>query len=887
MSSRRTETTAWAFIRTSGVDFDPATLIQRANHWASKLRGFSSVVLLLRREGNAMAGYLLTRGSGADSMRTATDLAHAVGARAEQVELPEGLDVVATEYDEVRTVVGTVVYADGSAVARDPQVGANPSEMARLLANSLPDGCWVAISLRAPDRSERNRWNRWLAHRLSTAVPTHHSMTPNAVVISIFAGGPDRPRVESLLESVHAAMPGFDLIVKTRVDTRAAAAMPWLPAGLGALVLTGIDHAAGSHLAGADGGMLSFLPALVPLGFVLGSAALLAGLGRALGLLPSAWSRWPRMLANAAFPSPPKRLLPPKRPRREVNTSTKQQSPREGDYPLHAGAFQVGPHLVTGVVSPHGSAASGVVSTQARPVPPVMLDRIGPLIGSTPQGAPYLSAPDMEGGVAVVGRPGSGKSQWVRSMFGWSCLDRVDARTAHAQGTPRHAGPGFPGASSAVVVFESKGEGITGYQQWADATGEVMVVCDLADPATPAIDLFAIEGTVLDKANFFVNALRYVFGDAAVGDRSFETLLALTPAALLAVGNPTLTTTVPGLSPDGSAMYYLHVLLGGRGIELGSGLAGALAEEAAHRDADPILGEVVSLMGHLYGPKVTEAQRRPMLEASRNKIRQIVELEAWWTPARRKVTWAQVLGGNRIVAINTGTSRQGKLVEEESCAQMSALLMYSLRHSIQRICSGWQDQGRTVEIYADELSLLAGSSEQVITWLKDQGRSYGVRPVLATQRPEQLPDRVRSAFMNFSTLVSFAQEDLRTAREIAEGVSGGDADAWAPDDILQLDPYVAVVRSHVGKKRQPAFTMAVPHFEANRPAFASAQGYPALAAATAPMAPAASIPQPQVAPRPDLAPVPHPGYDVAPTPAPPALPTYVPAPDLFDEGGRA
>ncbi|WP_248581579.1 hypothetical protein [Nocardioides sp. InS609-2] len=696
-----------------------------------------------------------------------------------------------------------------------------------MLATALPHGCWVAVTVRRPSKKERTRNHTWLAHRLSTAVPTHHSMSPDALVVSIYAGGVDPHATRALLDATRSAMPGFDISATAEVPTRSAAVRGPV---LSTLVGTG--------LAVATGLKADLVPAFVDApghGLVLPGAALaavsvLAAAGRFTGLIASAWSRARRAAADLDFGAPTHRRGKPKPPRKETVVGDKPMPAFDGDYPLDDSAFLVGPQTVVGVIAPQAGAASGETSTKHREVPPVLLARVGPLIGDTAAGPAYLPATDAFGGIGIVGKAGSGKSALTRSLWGWACLERQ-----HPSGLP-----GFPGARNALIAFESKGDGVADYQRWVDATGDVMVVIDVADPASVGIDLFAVPGTVTDRAAFFVNACIYAFGEQAIGNRSFETLMGVLPAALLVTRE--MAAEVENINPDGSPLYFAHVLLGGRSEDAGRMLAAEIAGASVLDDADPQLTETVVGLSPLYGANVSPAQRRALQEAPRNKIRQLMELEQWWAPARRKVTWDQILTNHRAVVVNTGTSRTGRIVEDELSRQMSAILMFSLRHAIQRNCSGWETQGRSVSIYADELALLAGSSEAVIAWLKDQGRSFGVRPTLATQRPEQLPDKVRTALMNFSTLVSYTQEDMKTARELAEGVSGDEGD-WQASDILQLSTYTAVVRSHVVKKRQPAFTVHVRDFEADRAGFAEVQGYPAtgsLARSITPTEPAVS-----------------------------------------------
>lgn len=796
-------TTAWRLARAENIDANPTTVVQRAGSFASASSGLTRTTLLVRRTESGIAGYLIAEGEAPDAQRAATYLAQAVGARAEPAEVPDGLGE--------DLVVGWLEFESGSAVAREVQSGVNPAETSRLLAAALGRDEWVAIALRKPSKKERSRWTAWLAHRLSTAVPTHHSMTPDATVVSVYAGGPDAHTVRSLLDATRSAMPGFDVSTTTRIATRIGAALPcWIPAavalvlGVSSVVVPQVADAIGNRLVGS-----------LAVALVCGAI----GAGRFAGVLPSAWKRATDAAAAAVMPNPAKRSTRPKPPRRAVTSGDKQVEAREGDYPLARSSFMVGPQVVVGIIAPQAGAVSGEKTTGYREVPPRMLERIGPMIGDSHSGPAHLSAADAFAGTAILGKAGSGKSVLTRSLFGWCCLDRVQPSGL----------PAFPGERNALVAFESKGDGVDEYQAWADATGDVMVAIDIADPASFAIDLFAVPGTIAERANFFVNALVYAFEAGAIQDRSFMVLQQVFTGALAVT--PEIASRIEGLDPHGSPVYYAYVLLSGRGDALGAALAHEILGDAIRVDATPEIKAAAEALTPLYSGK-TEAARRNLVEAAQNKIQQLLQLDSWWSPSRAKVTWEQILDNHRAVVINTGTSRTGRIVEDRLTAQMSSLLMYSLQHAIRRTCSGWQSQGRSVSIFSDELSLLAGSSPEVITWLKDQGRSFGVRPFLATQRPEQLPDRVRSVLMNFSTLISYMQDDVKTAREVAENISGDEGE-WGPGHILHLEPYTAVVRASVGQRRQSAFTVKVRNFEANRHGFATEQGYPALGLVTA------------------------------------------------------
>ena len=210
----------------------------------------------------------------------------------------------------------------------------------------------------------------------------------------------------------------------------------------------------------------------------------------------------------------------------------------------------------------------------------------------------------------------------------------------------------------------------------------------------------------------------------------------------------------------------------------------------------------------------------------RNKLDELLAAEHWWDPARRKVTWRQILDGHRSVIINAGAAGNGNQLSERLTGYMSAMLTFSLRDAIGRTCGGWREQGRSVSVFADELALLAGSSAEVLTWLHDAGRSFGVRPYLATQRITQLPPALQESILDYGTVCWFMQSNPdvaeRAARDLAVDGSG-----WNPSDVTNLLPHSAVVRTHVGQRRQPAVPVRIAFFEDRMAEFAAAQGYPA------------------------------------------------------------
>lgn len=801
--------------RAGGIDTNPNLFIQRAAAFSSAATENGSATLLTRRSGTDMNGYLICSGAPGD-MNAAIQLAQTVGARAETAELPDDLGET--------PVIGTLVYRPSPAM-RETQSGIDPTELPRLLATAMPAGSWVSVTMRKPVNKERRWYTTWLANRLGTAVPTHHSVHPSAVAVTITAGGATRADVSALLHQVTAGMPGFDLDSDVIFPARFHTAAAGLPAGL---ILAAGTLLGTPYLPPAIAETISSISLQL---FLLAAAIAVPGVLALLGKIKSPDAKLRARLGKGMFRIPAVRGRRPAAPRKErivrgSRTVNDVKVPYErvipasdGDYPMHRTVFLLGPSVVVGMVSPNAGAVSGEKVTLSRSVPPAMGIPVGPMLGHESGNPAYLSARDAFAGTAVLGVPNSGKSLLIRSIFGWHCLERVAPSGQK----------GYPGANTTLIAFESKGDGVDKYKGWASTMGDTAISIDVADPASAAIDLFAVPGDISQRASFFVNAMVYAFGEQAIGDRSFATLSAVLTAGLAVtdelIDSMTLTEEashiiVPGESP----LYYGHVLLGAysdqTSMDLYLGLKGAMTLARSKHQPNPNLELAVMAIAFLFEGK-SESARRTFVEAPRSKTAQLLAIGSWWLPTRRRTTWDSILDQHLSVVINTGSSPSGRMLDDNANQQISSMLMFSMQNAVKRVCSGWQEANRNVAIFADELSLLAGNSPEVLGWLRDQGRSFGIRAFLATQRPEQLPPLLRNNLLSYGTLVSFAQIDAATAREVA----GAMGEEWTQDDIQHLEPFHVLVRSHVEQRRQSAFIVKLPNFEADMPGYPAAQGY--------------------------------------------------------------
>lgn len=400
----------------------------------------------------------------------------------------------------------------------------------------------------------------------------------------------------------------------------------------------------------------------------------------------------------------------------------------------------------------------------------------------------------------------------VRALYAWNVLERV---------TPSGK-PGRPGRANTLIAFENKGEGAGEYISWGQVLGDHPLRIDLADPDTPAVDLFAGPDSPAGKAKQVAEAMQYAFPAGSIQRQSLSTLTLVLTAAQMVTDE---VAGWAGLPPGLSVVEHAATLLGASGDESGVKLATALTRAHLASD-DPVLAEAVAALAPMYGEKTTAAQRRQLQDAPRTKVETLVEAKDWFAPDRPRLPWARVLGEHDNVVVNTGISAHGALVSAEVTSVMGSMLLYTLKDAVQRTCSGWKDAGRSVSVFVDELALLAADSPEVVTWFRNQGRSYGLAQYLATQYPDQLHEDVRKAVLSFGTIYWFRQANPQIAGMAADMLSVDGSD-WAPSDVYNLPAHTAIVTAQVDKTAQPAVPVRIGYWEPDRSSYPQAQGYPA------------------------------------------------------------
>ena len=784
------------FTRSGSPLIDPVAFANRA---MSEMSAVPEGAVFVTRRTDAGLEHLLVTDDTPNQEGVAFNIAHAIHAHVEELdETPDLSEVQA---------VARLEWSSSSHLAQSTQAGAEVTTVAEVMGASLRPGEWVAMVVRRPSKSEISDQSTWI--RSGHNLGTHQSLTAGARVASVWAGGSKESATVNVQRLV-SAMAGFGVQASPRVvsgltmhrKTVIAAAVTTL-CGAAAVFLADklpFKSEFGVHLYGW--GALVF--GLLLFAFIVSDVR-----GIATYIPAGPYRKLRTMLAWGRLPVAGKRLRRAERPKpSRVDKESGEILPAtEGGYPLADDAFMVAPHFPFMVIAPHAGAFSGTGSTMQREVPNTLRSaQIGPEVGVGSGGVKaYLSWQDMWSGVFLIGQAGSGKTALMEWLWGETCRMKVGGQRV----TP--------------IFIDTKGDGQASEQAraWAQAhqvqAGEFHIV----DPeAAYAIDLFPQTGSPRQQAGRIVDAFVYLYGEVSVGARSIDTLTRIFTAA--AVVTPTIVLGIPGggagglmVEPDRSVFYYANILLGGSGDAAGKALAEQIMVAASQPDASEELREVKQTLLPIYDAQLTPAKRRELFDAPRNKVSALLGMEHWWS-APQKVSWRALLEAHHPVVINTGTAPNGaQPADARITADMSALLLYSLQAAIREHCGGWQAQGRSVRVFADEVKAVAAVSPEVISWMRSDGRSFGVEAVFATQFPNQLAPAVKEAVMAFGTLIAFAQNDETTVRQIVQNLSL-DGSSWESGDVVSLPQYHAIVRTVLQQTRQPSFTIQVPNFRAVR-----------------------------------------------------------------------
>ncbi|KAA8826998.1 hypothetical protein [Bifidobacterium myosotis] len=432
----------------------------------------------------------------------------------------------------------------------------------------------------------------------------------------------------------------------------------------------------------------------------------------------------------------------------------------------------------------------------------------GPILGVDAEGTSVRMSPDaLYGGVFLMGEPGGGKSNMMHGLTGWAAK--------------RH------GTGDVLVDFESKGvDSIPILKRMVPR----LLVVDVNDDASPMIDLLGA-GSPHERAERFAGLMQAALGVQQIGPQSRFLLRDAVEVALLALGSPDWERRchAAGVEPAGDWAGLAARLLARNGVAD----ARALGRAARMATDSP---DVAAAVERLHGgvtetgrPKLRDGEVVAVLRAPMNKM-DLLASAPWLTaPGRRRLTWAAIVARSGAhpdarVAVNLGAAlpvgADGRHRDMPDGVRrlVGALLFRGLKDEIVASCSGWQERGRRMRVTVDELTDVLGADDDgrggnadILSWLREKGRAYGVELTVGTQNAMQLQGELLASVTSLMTVGSFVLRADLTAGPSAQAI-GSEAAV-----VKGLPMHTILVRT-VGPPPEvaglPPMVLKVPHFDA-------------------------------------------------------------------------
>lgn len=819
--------------------YESSEFAQRSNAALKSAMNLGPVMLIAKRTEEGIQDYIAISSS-PSSKNAADSFASAVGAEAVIVDDLGLRDSVIHTLGAKHIARGT--FPQGSIGAeRSTQANTDYFVLPRVIVDHLNPGSFFAVSMRPPTTSERRSWAPWFKYATGGGVTTHPSLDSSSTIVEFYTGDEaSKSEALSSMTEIVEAMPGFDAMVTPRPLGASRGFIKTALLSLLAFVLGATVPERLAEKLSETGGKLSSISEY--------SEQIASGLGTILFIL--GWilaadtvlrffrihkSRGLRARGNLVSLRAPVgrrrwRAKPPREEKIDPQTGRIVTKEFPGDYPLLPHSIRTAPSVYASAFSPRSGVVGGESRTTKRQINKRFTDKIGPLIAEVGDQSIHISAAAASFGTSFLGSPGSGKSQTLRSIFGFSILERVAPSGL----------PGFPGRNNTLIAIENKGpDGAAEYLEWASTLGDDIILVDAADDSTSTIDLLSNGENIGECASNFVNLMKSGWSEGEIGARA-TTSLTRTIAASLVVDNHIIDIANrrgDDLSVDfpkgESPLVYAHIFLGGwvaaddDAIRLYDAIKEAAAaydegDETIDDESGEEYKEALAQLSYLFG-KRTPAQRSSLIESSENKIFKLLEIKGFFGNRRTMVDLPELIENHQSIVINLGPSISGKQVGSDVTGIVSAMITRAIQEAVANTCSGWQAQNRWVSLFGDELSLLAGSSPEVVIWFREQGRSFGVRTFFATQRPNQLDDNVRESFLSSDTLLAYRQSSAGVVDAVLAEISM-DGEDWSESDITKLPDFSAIIRTSIDGVRQNSIVAKMIDFESDRYQFAARQG---------------------------------------------------------------
>lgn len=420
-----------------------------------------------------------------------------------------------------------------------------------------------------------------------------------------------------------------------------------------------------------------------------------------------------------------------------------------------------------------------------------------------------------------AGAPGTGKTNFLQVIFAGvvkACIERM----AGLQITP--------------VWGETKGEGAE--ESWLIARVHPRAVfVDTHNPAST--HRLALEGPrlsdgvsvseVLQNISNLVSGLQFAWGDGIRSasrellDHSIRISMLLSPDQIQFLE---LDGMVNINKPNIMSLAF-YVLGGDNRVQPGAKLL--TIQDDAIRTGDAYdddrmhaLCASIGTLSRFLDPKMRKNMEQ-QISSPLNKISDLRNANMAWEPNQRLDFYPQSIPAHFApIVINMGPYRKedGNYASISSAVARRLLLItnYLIWDAIKSNCSGWQAQGKRINLFFDEVADIAvdAQSDDVMNVLADankEGRSRGTAYYVGCQSPAQMPYQARHSVLSSRTKFWFGLHEADDLALAVNDLASGDR---------QDQPYTqANIRgipdgSCVGiMKRQstvsPAFTLNVPY----------------------------------------------------------------------------
>lgn len=423
----------------------------------------------------------------------------------------------------------------------------------------------------------------------------------------------------------------------------------------------------------------------------------------------------------------------------------------------------------------------------------------GPLLGMDAVGRPVrMPAGVVWDGIALVGKPGGGKSNSMHGLQRWAA--------AHMR------------ADDSLIILEAKGR--DSFPILHRLIPDMRFI-DMADARTPIIDILG-DGDASERAQRFASLMRGALGDEQIGPRSRAQIADAVELSLRALDTGdafTRACRAAGVTAPDGWVECAYTLLFGHGSTAARATASAAAtavdDDTAREIVERLHGGVNPSTGR---PAIADGQLYMQLSAPMNKIGLLAAIPAVTAPGRPAITWRRILTHGIRLAINLGdpVGSDVAAVNEDARRLIGALLFQGLRVEVGATCAGWEARGRHVRVYVDELTDITGSDGRgaggntaAVEWFRSRARAYGAELTVGTQYPEQLDARLTACILGFRTIGCYVMLSPSSAETMGAALNVD------PAVLRSLPTHACCWRTTDGHGGAlPALTLSTPHFDA-------------------------------------------------------------------------